>query len=85
MVSMKEFLSEAFKAKDMGLVESVKGSVQGWTNMLSFGAIVSVNLAFVILGIVTAIVGGGVAYTVGGALAFVLGVFGLFNNARYAL
>jgi len=85
MVSLKELLSEGVKAKDMGLVESVKASVQGWTNMLSFGAIVSVNTLFVLGGLAIVILGGTVAHTIGGALAFVIGLFGLFNNARYAL
>lgn len=85
MVSLKELLSEGVKAKDMGLVESVKASVQGWTNMLSFGAIVAVNTLFVLGGLAVVIFGGSVAHTVGGALAFVIGLFGLFNNARYAL
>lgn len=85
MVSLKELLSEGVKAKEMGVVDTVKASVHGWTNMLSFGAIVSVNALFVLGGLAIVIYGGTIAHTVGGALSFVIGLFGLFNNARYAL
>jgi len=82
---LRNLLSEAFVARDMGLVESVKQSVHGWANMASVYQAMLINTFLTLLGLVIVFAGSATLYTIGGGITIALGLFGLINNVRFAL
>jgi len=79
----KDTMKQAPAATSMGLIESIKQSIQGWVNMASIYQSMLLNTFFVVLGLTVAFLGSGLAPTVGGGIAILIGLFGLFNNVRF--